>query len=63
MHINSKWFVNSISFFFFALASYVSTASIVVCNLLGVNRLPATWGLLGVARGVVSVIGPCFAGL
>lgn len=42
--------------------TYVSPAPVILCDLLGVERLTSAYEHTGVARGISSVAGPVVAG-
>ena len=43
-------------------AAYISLTSIIICDLLGLEKLTNAFGLLTLARGVSTAIGPPIAG-
>ena len=43
-------------------AAYISLTSIIICDLLGLEKLTNAFGLLTLARGVSSTLGPPLAG-
>ena len=43
-------------------AAYISLTSIIICDLLGLEKLTNAFGLLTLARGVSSALGPPIAG-
>lgn len=43
-------------------AGYISLTSIIICDLLGLEKLTNAFGLMTLARGVSSVLGPPIAG-
>ncbi|KAJ8316294.1 hypothetical protein KUTeg_006308 [Tegillarca granosa] len=45
------------------IAAYISLTSIIICDILGLNKLTNAFGLLTLARGVSSIAGPPLAGL
>lgn len=45
------------------VAAYISLTSIIICDLLGLEKLTNAFGLLTMARGVAGIYGPPVAGL
>jgi len=50
------------SVFGLTTAAYISLTSIIICDLLGLEKLTNAFGLMTLARGVSSVLGPPLAG-
>jgi len=46
----------------YVVATWISLTSIVLCDLLGLQKLTNSFGLLSLMRGVASMIGPPIAG-
>lgn len=44
-------------------AAWISLTSIILCNLLGLQKLTNAFGLLTMTRGMASIAGPPFAGM
>ncbi|CAJ0933634.1 unnamed protein product, partial [Mesorhabditis belari] len=49
--------------FGFIISAYICLSSIVLADLLGIERLTSSFGLLAVSRGVACLLGTPFAGL
>ncbi|XP_060073573.1 monocarboxylate transporter 14-like [Ylistrum balloti] len=45
------------------VAAYISLTSIIICDLLGLEKLTNAFGLLTMARGIAGIYGPPVAGL
>ena len=50
-----------LGFYTFA-ATYISLTSIILCNLMGLEKLTSAFGFLTLVRGVSSIAGPPAAG-
>ena len=46
----------------FAAATWISLTSIILCDLLGLQKLTNAFGLLTMTRGIASIDGPPIAG-
>ena len=44
-------------------AAFISLTSIILCDLLGVERLANAFGLLTLARGIAGIAGPPVTGM
>lgn len=43
-------------------AAYISLTSIIICDLIGLEKLTNAFGILTLARGTSSIYGPPIAG-
>jgi len=50
------------AFFGLSIAAYISLTSIVLVDLLGLEKLTSAFGLLTMFRGAASIVGPPIAG-
>ncbi len=55
-------FLGSALIFGLSLSAYISLTSIVIVDLLGLEALTSAFGLVAMARGVSSIVGPPMAG-
>ncbi|KAI2809083.1 hypothetical protein BLOT_000225 [Blomia tropicalis] len=57
------WLMVDCILFGFFISSYMSLTSIILVDLLGLNRLSTTFGLIIFCRGISAIVGPPLAGL
>ncbi|KAL3886819.1 hypothetical protein ACJMK2_026787 [Sinanodonta woodiana] len=50
------------SVFGLCTAAYISLTSIIICDLMGLEKLTNAFGLLSMARGIAGIVGPPLAG-
>jgi len=47
---------------YFVLATYISLASVIMCELVGLEKLTNGFGLLCLVRGITAIAGPPIEG-
>jgi MFS family permease len=55
-------FVTFATLFGLFIAAYISTTSIILVDLVGIDKLTTSFGLITMFRGTASVLGPPIAG-